>query len=125
MTLINLVALASGGLVGTLLRYKVVETPLFFSQIKLNVIVVNILGSLIAGIFFALTKRYNLNIQYGLLILYGFCGAFTTMSSCVLETVVLIEEKNWLLGSAYLSLNVFLSLGAVWFGIVLTSRSLS
>jgi fluoride exporter len=119
MSLLSILMLMMGGIAGTLLRYIIIQMPLILCQLKMNVILVNILGSFIAGIFFAISKRYDLDVHYTLLIIIGFCGAFTTMSSCVLDTILICQKDGFLLALSNLSLNVLLSLAAVWIGLKL------
>lgn len=121
MNIIKLGMLLLGGAIGTLLRYKFVKHAIICCQCNVSIMIVNAIGSLIAGVFFAFSQYYNLNTNYSLLVIIGFCGALTTMSSCVFETCLLMQSKGLILGVINLILNVILSLTSVWIGLISTS----
>ena len=105
--------LAVGAVVGALLRFKLVESPVLLGGLQVNVLVVNILGSFILGAFSAASLRFNLDARYSLLVAVGFCGSFTTMSSFALETSNLIDGNRFSLAALNVLANVGLSLGAI------------
>jgi fluoride exporter len=105
--------LAVGAVVGAFLRYKMVESPTTIYGLPVNVLVVNIIGSFILGLFSILSVGFNLDSQYTLLVAVGFCGSFTTMSSFALETSNLIDANRFSLMALNILSNVGLSLGAV------------
>lgn len=111
----------AGGLLGTLLRYQMLLFPIGFSQLRLNVIVINILGNFLAGFFLAFFARYPSYAGLSPLIIIGFCGAFTTMSAFILETVILIREGYIALGFFNLMLNIIGSFLSALIGIKLMS----
>jgi CrcB protein len=51
MQLTEIALLIVGAVVGVLLRYKMVESPLMLGLLQVNVLVVNILGSFVLGLF--------------------------------------------------------------------------
>ena len=105
--------LAVGAVVGAFLRYKMVDSPTTIYGLPVNVLVVNIIGSFILGLFSILSVGFNLDSQYTLLVAVGFCGSFTTMSSFALETSNLIDANRFSLMALNILTNVGLSLGAV------------
>jgi CrcB protein len=110
---IELGLLAAGAVAGAFLRYKMTASPMVFGTLSLNVLVVNIIGSFILGVFSILVTAWNLDSRYSLLVAIGFCGSLTTMSSFALETNNLFDNR--LLGTAAVNIaaNVGLSIGAV------------
>jgi CrcB protein len=113
---IELAFLTIGGIVGTFLRYKITMTPLILGTLPINVLVVNIIGSFILGVFAVISQQWNLDEKYALLVAIGFCGALTTMSSFALETSNLIDNKMYSLMAINIVTNVGLSLGAIFGG---------
>ena len=113
MKMIEFILLAVGAVVGAFLRYIMVASPQTIAGLPVNVLAVNVIGSFILGLFSVLAVALNLNSNYTLLIATGFCGAFTTMSSFVLETSNLMDNNRFLLVALNILANVGLSLGAV------------
>jgi CrcB protein len=113
---IEFVLLAVGAVIGAFLRYRLVESPVAVYGLPVNVLVVNVLGSFILGLFSILSIGLNLEPQYTLLVAVGFCGSFTTMSSFALETSNLVDANRFSLMALNILANVGLSLGAVFGG---------
>ena len=122
---IELGFLAIGGIVGTFLRYRIALSPIILGTLSVNVLIINIIGSFILGVFAVLSQQWNLDAKYTLLIAIGFCGSLTTMSSFALETSNLIDNKLYLLVAINIVANVGLSLGAIFGGKTLMSVILS
>jgi CrcB protein len=113
---IEIILLAAGGLVGTFLRYRITESPLLFGSLQVNVLIVNIIGSFILGLFVVLSQQWNLDSKYALMIAIGFCGSLTTMSSFALETTNMFENRQLSLVAINILANVGLSIGAIFGG---------
>ena len=116
MKWIEIGLLAAGAVIGAFLRYKLVESPASVYGLPVNVLVVNVLGSFILGLFSVLSVGLNLEPQYTLLVAVGFCGSFTTMSSFALETSNLADASRFSLMAVNILTNVGLSLSAVFGG---------
>jgi fluoride exporter len=116
MKWIEFALLAVGAVVGAFLRYKLVESPVAFYGLPVNVLAVNVIGSFILGLFSIMSLGLNLDPQYTLLVAVGFCGSFTTMSSFALETSNLFDSNRFSLLALNIIANVGLSLGAVFGG---------
>jgi len=119
MKWVEFVLLTVGAVIGASLRYKLVESPVAVYGLPVNVLVVNVLGSFILGLFSVLSIGLNLEPQYTLLVAVGFCGAFTTMSSFALETSNLFDNNRFTLLALNILANVCLSLGAIFGGRVI------
>ena len=116
MKAIELILLASGGVVGTFVRFRITQSQLLLGSLPINVLIVNIIGSFILGLFAVLSQQWNLDQKYALLVAIGFCGALTTMSSFALETSNLFDNKQFTLVAFNILANVGLSVGAVFGG---------
>ncbi|MGI0007394.1 MAG: fluoride efflux transporter CrcB [Nitrosotalea sp.] len=111
-----IVLVVVGGLLGTFLRYKMTASPLLFESLPVNVLIVNVVGSFILGVFAVMSQQWSLDQKYALLIAIGFCGSLTTMSSFALETSNLFESRQLGLVGINILANVGLSIGAIFGG---------
>ena len=83
-------------------------------------LIINIAGSLIVGFFIIwTTERVLVDPRWRLLIVVGFCGAFSTFSSYAFETMAYFEQGQWALMLANVLSNNLLCLGAVLVGMAL------
>jgi fluoride exporter len=81
---------------------------------------INVTGSFIVGFFMIwATERVLLDPRWRLLIVVGFCGAFTTFSSYAFETMSYFEQGQWLLMFTNFASNNLLCLGAALAGMAL------
>ena len=116
MKWLEFVLLAVGAVIGAYLRYRLVESPVAVYGLPVNVLIVNILGSFVLGLFSVMSIRLDLDPKYTLLTAVGFCGSFTTMSSFALETSNLLDGNRFSLLALNILANVGLSLGAIFGG---------
>ena len=106
-----------GAIIGANARYLVSR----FAATELGAIFpygtlfINISGSLIVGFFMIwATERALVDPRWRLLIVVGFCGAFTTFSSYAFETMAYFEQGQWLLmWTNILTNNLLCLLGAL------------
>ncbi len=83
-------------------------------------LVINVTGSFVVGFFMIwATERVLIDPRWRLLIVVGFCGAFTTFSSFAFETVSYFEHGQWALMAANFASNNLLCLGAAVVGMAL------
>jgi fluoride exporter len=92
----NWLLVACGGAIGASLRYGagfLISKPQ--SLFPWTTWTVNLIGCLLAGIFFAFTLRYPvLQNETRLFLMVGILGGFTTFSSFGLETFQLIRQEQ-------------------------------
>lgn len=117
---LEFVLLGVGALVGAFIRYKLVSSTIVIGTLPVNVLIINVIGSFILGVFSVVSIFWNLDTKYSLLFAIGFCGSFTTMSSFALESVNLLDNKQFTLFGLNILGNVGLSLGAIILGRSLT-----
>ena len=83
-------------------------------------LIINVSGSFIVGFFMIwATERVLLDPRWRLLVVVGFCGAFTTFSSFAFETMAYFEQGQWMLMTANFLSNNLLCLGAALAGMAL------
>ena len=111
--MIEFVLLAIGAVIGAFLRYSLVNSPTTIAGLPVNVLIVNVIGSFLLGLFSVLAVALNLDAKFALFFATGFCGSFTTMSSFALETSNLIDGNRFNLVLMNIVANVGLSLSAV------------
>lgn len=110
---LEFVFLAVGSVLGAFLRYKITESPLLFNTLPLNVLIVNIIGAFVLGMFIVISEQWNLDGRYSLLAAVGFCGSLTTMSSFALDSSNLLDNHHYGTLAINLVANVGLSIGAL------------
>ena len=110
---IEFVLLAVGAIFGAYLRYKITESPLIFNTLPLNILIVNVIGAFLLGLFVVLFHQWNLDTRYSLFAALGFCGSLTTMSSFALESSNLLENSHYLTMAIHILANVGISIAAL------------
>lgn len=117
---IEYLLLGIGALAGAFLRYRIAESPILLGVLPINILIINVIGSFILGIFVAISMNFNLDPKYSILVAIGFCGSFTTMSSFALQSVSLIDSKHLVLFGLNLIGNAGLSILALILGRAVT-----
>ncbi len=110
-----------GGGVGSVLRY--------LAQISINermsgigfpfswgTFIVNIAGSLLIGLFYSISERWNLSMEMRLFLTTGLCGGFTTFSTFSNDGLSLLRGEFYGTFLLYALLSIGLGLVAVLTG---------
>jgi CrcB protein len=116
--------IAIGSALGGVARHwcTLVATALLGATFPWGTLLINILGALVIGLFFALTGpdgRFDVPLDAKLFVMTGICGGYTTFSAFSLQTLSLFQGGAWLRGGAYIAASVVLCLIAVWAGYAL------
>jgi fluoride exporter len=116
--IITLIYIGIGGFIGSILRFILSRYLNSFTvNFPLGTLCVNVIGSFVLGFIvssLAAGKEIPSNLRD--LLTIGLIGGFTTMSSFAYESFRLTELNEYLLFGLNISLNIILSLAAVYFG---------
>jgi len=92
----------------------------FGTSFPTGTLCINVTGSLLIGIILTLlTERYLVDPYWRLLLVVGFLGSYTTMSSYAWEALSLADQSNWMQSIGYVIGTNTLCLGACYGGILL------
>jgi len=98
------------GSLGAVIRYLLSRRyPVRPGHLPGGILIVNVVGSAVAGIALGLAERAALSSDWRLIIVTGFCGGLTTFSTWSVETIELIDGGRW--RAALLNVFVTLVLG--------------
>ena len=117
--------LAAGGILGTVLRVLVTESAqrLSSAAIPFGTWIVNVTGCLLMGVFsVALQARSSPDPHARFLLMAGFCGAYTTFSTFMLETDGLFQRQGTAAAAAYVLLSFAVGFAAFRVGASLAAR---
>ena len=125
MMIRNLLFVALGGALGSVVRYVVSRS---FSGVETGgfpfaTFVVNVVGCLILGFVSTLAAREGvMSDAVKVLITVGFCGGLTTFSTFCNESVGLMRPGTMMLAAMYAGASIALGLMAVWGGSMLARQ---
>jgi len=108
MSLLAVIAVASGGFCGAVLR-AAIGRHVHSKRFPTATLLVNVTGS---GLFAFIATLPNLSPSTRLALLTGLCGAFTTFSTFILESLILLRSHMLRRAAAYIFLTIVGSLAA-------------
>ncbi|MAF93608.1 fluoride efflux transporter CrcB [Candidatus Woesearchaeota archaeon] len=106
---------ALGGAIGAVLRFYVSET-LPSETFPWATLSVNLVGSFLLGIVMAATVSNVLGEAQAMLLGIGVLGAFTTMSTFSVETVMMMEDGRWRTAGIYVAASAMMGPLLAWLG---------
>lgn len=120
--MLDFLAISLGAIVGANARYFLSRyaAELLGPVFPYGTLIINVTGSLIVGFFVIWTsERALVDPRWRLLVVVGFCGAFTTFSSYAFETMAYFEQGQWALVLTNVVSNNLLCLAAALAGMSL------
>lgn len=119
MSLATIIAVASGGAVGAMLRVLINGTinKHFVHAFPLGTLAVNLIGSLLIGMLFAYFHfSTSLTPYMKTFLVTGILGALTTYSTFAIESFFLLQSGHYLHAFANIALNLFGTILLAGFG---------
>lgn len=119
----NFLYVAIGGAIGAIARYGISILMAHHTSAPSwgSTLLVNIVGSLLIGLFYGYFQKHGLgNSPWNLLLITGFCGGFTTFSSFSLDLFRTLTEGQFLTAFLYPLLSIALSFLALAIGIYIS-----
>jgi CrcB protein len=116
------IGLAAGGILGTFARYFLSGTihRIFGVTFPFGTLVVNLVGCFAIGFLAVLAEeKFLLGPTTRVFLMIGFCGAFTTFSSFILETSNLTKDGENLYAFMNIALSVILGFLVFRLGVIL------
>jgi len=111
-----------GAIFGACSRYYIsrLSAKVLGAVFPYGTLTINVTGSLAVGFFMIYaTERVLLDPRWRLLVVVGFCGAFTTFSSYAFESMAYFEQGQWQLMLTNILTNNLLCLAGALGGMAL------
>jgi CrcB protein len=112
-----------GGFMGAIARFGISSwLQDRAGSFPLGTLVVNLIGSfLLSALLFGVFNPKHLSDEYRLLLMVGFCGSLTTLSTFAMDFFLLSSASQIAQSIAYLLLNIFGCILLIWLGKVVFS----
>ncbi|MFZ2510915.1 MAG: fluoride efflux transporter CrcB [Gordonia sp. (in: high G+C Gram-positive bacteria)] len=97
MNLLTVLGVSAFGGLGALVRsvQDTVVKARFGSEYPWGTMTINIVGSFLLGLITGLAMLAGESEQWTIVLGAGFCGGYTTFSTAMFETAVLLGEQRW------------------------------
>jgi CrcB protein len=106
-------ALLVAGAIGAVIRYALSRAfPVRPGHLPGGILIVNVVGSGVAGALIGLAERAALSADLRLVLVTGFCGGLTTFSTWCVETIELADGGRWRAAILNVVVTLVLGLGA-------------
>lgn len=120
--MIKILAIASGGALGAVLRYSISNgTHMLLGRgFPYGTLVVNVIGCLGMGLLYVWSiERLAMGPEWRAAIQVGLFGALTTFSTFSMETLLLLENGETQKAILNVVLSVLICLAATWVGMLM------
>ncbi|CAM3643609.1 MULTISPECIES: fluoride efflux transporter CrcB [Pseudoalteromonas] len=120
--LINYLTIALGGAFGAMLRFFIsdMSIKLLGKGFPFGTLIVNILGSLLMGVLYGLIEKEVISVSPSkTLIGIGFLGALTTFSTFSMDSLLLLQQGQYVKMAFNVTLNVVACIFMAWVGLCL------
>jgi len=112
----NYLFIGIGGAIGAVCRLLItLLSPSTGTVFPVGTLACNLIGCVLLG-YFAYALLPRMSEQVKLMITTGFIGAFTTLSTISMETVILLENGRIMLAFTYVITSLIGGMGFVWLG---------
>lgn len=119
--MIEFILVGVGGFFGSGFRYLVGKgLSGAILGFPLGTLVVNLVASILMGIFYGFSLKTIISQKIGLFLMTGLLGGFSTFSAFSIETVNLFTEKKYAFAITNILLNVVFCLVGAFVGLYLT-----
>ena len=118
----NLIQIILGGAVGTVARYFVAGGvhKVLGHTFPYGTLTVNLIGCALLGVIVSVAEsKFHLRPEIQALLVIGFCGAFTTFSTFILDISHLVKAGDGLRAFTYLMMSVAIGFVAFRLGLIL------
>lgn len=112
-------AIFMGGGLGSVFRYGIqllMHDRIAYYSFPWATFTVNIAGSLLIGLFYAISAKFNLSEEIRLFLTAGLCGGFTTFSTFSNDNIAMIRQGDGIMCMVYVILSVVLGIMACFAG---------
>ena len=116
------VAIATGGAIGTLVRYEaMLRFPVRAERFPWTILVVNLVGCVAAGGLIAIVHQWDACPQWVRpFAVIGVCGGLTTFSTWMVSDVLLVRDAATALALLDVVVSLVAGVIAVWIGFAVT-----
>lgn len=115
----RIILVGIGGFFGASLRYIIsgLCIKIFGDTYPYGTLLVNVLGGFFIGLIMELSiNGWPIPPNLRIFLTTGFLGGLTTFSTFGYETISMLSDGSYLLGTVNIGLNLILSLAGVWLG---------
>ncbi len=121
-SMIEIAAVATGGAIGSLLRYGISLLSVFDGGKHFATMTANITGCLLIGIAWVLLRQLGASRAWEMLLITGLLGGYTTFSTFSRESFALIHNGMAWQALGYIAISLIGGLAACAIGYYTTER---